>query len=246
MDYRYFLVDKEHSIFITNVLNSYSLVDGLHISVSSFSWRLSLVLSIESSSCLFILLTFLCVYKFRWNSYLVVLNRCLFVGPFLYRLCAQCLWCERWIWCDSSHIFSQGGPATITLIKGVMVGAEVARACAGCEVGLCTAAVTTLAVFSWVARAKALGVGLRLALLRLSLYLWNFLLKWSGSLSVTSDSLRPHGLYSPWNSPGLNTGVGSLSLLQGIFPTQESNPSLLFCRRILYQLRSPRILEWVA
>ena len=32
------------------------------------------------------------------------------------------------------------------------------------------------------------------------------------------DSLRPHGLYSPWNSPGQNAGVGSLSLLQGIFP----------------------------
>ena len=64
-----------------------------------------------------------------------------------------------------------------------------------------------------------------------------------------SDSLRPHGLYSPWNSPGQNTGVGSLSLLQGIFPTQGSNPGLLHCRRILYQLShkgSPRILEWVA
>ena len=33
-----------------------------------------------------------------------------------------------------------------------------------------------------------------------------------------------------------NTGVGSLSLLQGIFPTQESNQSLLHCRWILYQL----------
>ena len=43
------------------------------------------------------------------------------------------------------------------------------------------------------------------------------------SCSVVFDSLRPHGLYSPWNSPGQNTGVGSHSLLQGIFPTQESN-----------------------
>ena len=51
-----------------------------------------------------------------------------------------------------------------------------------------------------------------------------------------SDSLWPHRLYSPWNSPGQNTGVGNLSLLQGIFPTQESNWSLLHCRRILYQL----------
>ena len=51
-----------------------------------------------------------------------------------------------------------------------------------------------------------------------------------------SDSLRPHGLYSPWNSPGQNTGVGNLSLLQGIFPTQESNQDLLNRSRILYQL----------
>ena len=51
-----------------------------------------------------------------------------------------------------------------------------------------------------------------------------------------SDSLQLHGLYSPWNSPGQNTGVGGLSLLQWIFPTQESNQGLLHCRRILYQL----------
>ena len=51
-----------------------------------------------------------------------------------------------------------------------------------------------------------------------------------------SDSLQPHGLYSPWNSLDQNTGVGSLSLLQIIFPTQGSNPGLLHCRQILYQL----------
>ena len=51
-----------------------------------------------------------------------------------------------------------------------------------------------------------------------------------------SDSLQPHGLYSPWNSPGQNTGVGSLFLLQGIFPAQGSNWGLLHCRQILYQL----------
>ena len=50
-------------------------------------------------------------------------------------------------------------------------------------------------------------------------------------------NLRPHGLYSPWNSPGQNTGVLNLSLLQRIFPTQHSNRGLLHCRRILYQLR---------
>ena len=62
-------------------------------------------------------------------------------------------------------------------------------------------------------------------------------------------TLRPHGLYSPWNSPDQNTGMGSCSLLQGIFPTQASNPGLQHCRWILYQLShkgSPRILEWVA
>ena len=58
----------------------------------------------------------------------------------------------------------------------------------------------------------------------------------SESCSVMSNSLQPHGLCSPWNSPGQNTGVGTLSLLQGIFPTQGSNPGLLHCRWILYQL----------
>ena len=57
----------------------------------------------------------------------------------------------------------------------------------------------------------------------------------SGSRSVVSDSLRPRGLYSPWHSPGQNTGVGSLSLLQGIFPTQGSNPGLPNCRQVFYQ-----------
>ena len=51
-----------------------------------------------------------------------------------------------------------------------------------------------------------------------------------------SNSLRPHRLYSPWNSLGQNTGVGSLSLFQGIFPTQGLNPGLPNCRWILYQL----------
>ena len=50
------------------------------------------------------------------------------------------------------------------------------------------------------------------------------------------DSLQPRGLYSPRNSPGQNTGVGSCSLLQGIFPIQASNWGLPHCRGILYQL----------
>ena len=51
-----------------------------------------------------------------------------------------------------------------------------------------------------------------------------------------SDSFQPHGLYSPWNSLGQNTGVGSLSLFQQIFLTQESKQGLLHCRQSLYQL----------
>ena len=58
----------------------------------------------------------------------------------------------------------------------------------------------------------------------------------SESCSVVSESLQPHGLYRPWNSPGQNIGVGSISLLQGIFPTQGVNPGLPHCRQILYQL----------
>ena len=66
---------------------------------------------------------------------------------------------------------------------------------------------------------------------------------------VVSDSMWPRGLYSPWNSPGQSTRVGSLSLLQGIFPTQRLNLGLLHCRLILFQLShkgSPAIQEWVA
>ena len=68
----------------------------------------------------------------------------------------------------------------------------------------------------------------------------------SESLSVTSNSLLRHGLYSPWNSPGQNTGVGSLFLLYGIFPTQGLNPGLLHYRRILYQLRKASGKEGVS
>ena len=58
----------------------------------------------------------------------------------------------------------------------------------------------------------------------------------NASCSVVSDSLPLYGLYSSQNSLGQNTGVGSLSLLQGIFPIQGLNPGLPHCRWILYQL----------
>ena len=77
--------------------------------------------------------------------------------------------------------------------------------------------------------------------------------KWKSLSPTLNDS---HGLYSPWNSPGQNTwnspsqntGMGNLSLVQGIFPPQGSKWGLLHCMWILYQLshqRSPRILDWV-
>ena len=86
----------------------------------------------------------------------------------------------------------------------------------------------------------------------------------SESCSVISNSLWPHGLYkemdtterlnwtglyNPWTSPGQNTGLDGLSLLQGIFPTQGLNTGLPHCRWILYPLShkgNPRTLEWVA
>ena len=55
-------------------------------------------------------------------------------------------------------------------------------------------------------------------------------------------TLWPRGLYTPWDSPGQKTRVGSLSLLQGIFPTPGSNPGLRHCRQILYQLSHIRSL----
>ena len=74
----------------------------------------------------------------------------------------------------------------------------------------------------------------------------------SQSCSVVSDSLQPHGLYSSWNSPGQNTGVSSLSLLQrnlGSSQPRHRTPGLPYCGRILYQLShrgNPRTLEWIA
>ena len=77
------------------------------------------------------------------------------------------------------------------------------------------------------------------------------MIPWNGKKVKVAQSCPTlqYPMDSSWNSPGQNTGVGSLSLLQGIFPTLESNPGLLHCRQILYQLShkgSPRILEWVA
>ena len=55
-------------------------------------------------------------------------------------------------------------------------------------------------------------------------------------------------LYSPWDSPGKNTEVGSQSLLQGIFPSQGWNPGLPHCGRILYCVShqgSPNTTSWL-
>ena len=65
--------------------------------------------------------------------------------------------------------------------------------------------------------------------------------EWKWSRSVVSNSWQPHGLQftrllHPWDSPGKNTGVGCHFLLQGIFPTQGSNPGLPHCRQTLHHL----------
>ena len=73
--------------------------------------------------------------------------------------------------------------------------------------------------------------------------------KWS--CSVMSDSLRPHGLQPtrllcPWDFPGKSTGVGCHFLLQGVFPTQGSDPGLPHCRQMLYRLShqgSPKAVD---
>ena len=93
--------------------------------------------------------------------------------------------------------------------------------------------------FSWPAVKKHLkrfNIFFPLLLARYQNPWWYKMWKWSDSSSVVSNFLQSHGPYSPWNSPGRNTGVGSLSLLQGIFPTQGSNPGLPHCRWNLYQL----------
>ena len=106
----------------------------------------------------------------------------------------------------------------------------------------------------WVAYPFSRGSSRPMNWTRVSCIAGGFLTNWAireahESRSVMSYCLWTRGLYNPWNSPGQNTGLGSLSLLQGIFPTQGLNPGLLHCRQILYQLShkgSPRILEWVA
>ena len=75
-----------------------------------------------------------------------------------------------------------------------------------------------------------------------ALWIWGF-----PSGSVVSNSLRAYGqqptkLLCPWNSPGKNTGVGSHSFLQGIFPIQGLNPGLLHCGQTLYSLKHQRSL----
>ena len=78
------------------------------------------------------------------------------------------------------------------------------------------------------------GIGMKTDLFQFCGYCWVFQICChivSESCSVVSNSLQPHGLWSPWNSLGQNTGMGSLSLLQGVFPTQGPNPGLLHAGR---------------
>ena len=89
----------------------------------------------------------------------------------------------------------------------------------------------------FVSGSQSIGVSASASVLPMNIQGW-FPLGLTGLISLTSKwlFLWPHGLYSPWNSQGQNTRVGSLSVLQGIFPTQGLNPGLPHCRWILYQL----------
>ena len=102
----------------------------------------------------------------------------------------------------------------------------------GCRVGHHWATKLNWYVYPNITLSLSVSVSVSLSL-SLSIYIYE---SESESDSALSDSLWSHGLYSPWNSPGQNTRVGSLSLLQGFFPTQELNPGLPHCRQILYQL----------
>ena len=75
-------------------------------------------------------------------------------------------------------------------------------------------------------KSKQEGVHWSISIVRMETMYYLLYWKWSEGCLVMSNSLWPHGLYSPWNSPGQNAGAGSLSLLQGIFPTQGLNPGL--------------------
>ena len=80
---------------------------------------------------------------------------------------------------------------------------------------------------------------------KLSSYTLSMCLKVKVKATKSCLSLQSHRLYSPWNSPGQNTGVGSLSPLQVIFPTHGLNPGLPHCRWILYQLSHKRSFSLV-
>ena len=161
-----------------------------------------------------------------------------------------------WVPCQD-YLGDQHSPCPVSppslLPQGLILGAPKATCC--CLVWLCNPMECTMpgllhANFSWASFLEtwpATGPPSPHKYLPLSLFpsailnsslsftptaYWSEILleSESESHSIMSDSLRPHGLYSPWNTPGENTGVDSLSLLQGIFPIQGSNPGLPHCR----------------
>ena len=75
--------------------------------------------------------------------------------------------------------------------------------------------------------------------------IWKEVESESESHLVMSDSLRPHGLYSPWNSLGQNTGMGSLSLLQQVFPIQELNLQRRFLEGMATQLFEVDVTNYI-
>ena len=115
-----------------------------------------------------------------------------------------------------------------------------------CFGNMSTAIITCLTALVMENSSEAKHIIFRKAFLKFEVRICR-VIPWAHEMKVKVSLVRL--FVTPWDSPGQNTGVGSLSLLQGIFPTQGSNPGLAHRRWILYQLShkgSPRMLEWVA
>ena len=136
------------------------------------------------------------------------------------------LWCVPGIFFKCRFWFSMSGVVKLHLSNRIPTGADAAGS------GTTRRKVRPLSalnLFLLLSPALSLCLSHTDTILS-SYYIYIYMKSENDSYSVLSNSLRPHGLYSPWTSPRQNTGVSSLSLLQGIFPTQGSNPGLPHCR----------------
>ena len=128
-------------------------------------------------------------------------------------------WGRRW-WAGGS----KGGDVCIIWLTHVEVSKKTTKLCK---------AITLQYIYIYVIIIKELLTVFNSGCISFLIFMYS---SGSESHSVGSSSLQPHRLYSPWNSPGQNTGVNNLFLLHGIIPTQGSKPGLQHCRHIFYRL----------